>query len=376
MRLVLLTHAYPRWPGDVAGSFLGRLADALAARGHTLVVVAPADRGKAERFTLGGADVVQVRYAAPEHEHLAYTGDMLRAARSLPGALAFRRLVRGLRAQAVTEARRIDADLLHAFWWVPGGWSAVGTGLPTVISLMGTDVALLDGWIARRIAHRVLPRARRLTALSTFLAERVRTRLGLPDLAIDRVPVPADTTRFVTRSRGGGGIVYLGRLSRQKRVHLLLEAVAAQGLTIPVTIVGDGPERAALERQAAALGLGNVRFTGYVEDDRVIPLIQNADVAAFLSHGEGLGLAAAEMLMLGIPVVATTDGGGVADLMTDGRGARVVAPEARVVGAALAQCAGDAAMRAAAQAAGEVLRGDLTPEAIAATFETVYERVR
>jgi glycosyltransferase involved in cell wall biosynthesis len=372
----MVTHAFPRWRGDVAGSFLARLAEALVARGHTVGVVAPADRGRGGRLELGGVEVLQVRYAAPEREDLAYTGDMARRARSPSGAWAFRALVRSLAGGARDEARRIGANLVHAFWWIPGGWAAVGVGLPVVVSLMGTDVALMRPWPARLLARRVLSRAARVTALSTFLAAETRRLVRLHSLQIDRVPVPVDTDRFQHPSTtGGGGIVYLGRLTRQKRVDLLLEAVHTAGIEVPVTIIGDGPNRAELEQRAHAMGLRNVRFRGILPDQEIPAVLGSADVAAFPSHSEGLGLAAAEALLLGVPVVATTDGGGVLDLVRDGAGACVVPPNPAAFGAALRRCLTDATVRAAAVRAGDELRTLLAPDAVAVQFEQTYAHV-
>jgi len=374
MRVVMIAHAFPRWRGDIAGSFLLRLADALVARGHGVAVVAPADGGHGGRLALGAVEVLQVRYAAPARENLAYTGDMAGAAGSPSGALAFLRLVRALRAGARAEAARTGAQLVHAFWWVPGGWAAVGLPLPTVVTLMGTDVAMMRKGPARLLARRVLRRATRVTSLTSFLAAEARRLTGLTGLGIEPIPVPADVARFEHADGGAAreGIVYLGRLTTQKRVDLLLDAVHAARIDAPVTIVGDGPAREGLERQARALGLATVRFLGAVPDEEVPRLVRGARAAAFLSRHEGLGLAAAEALMLGTPVVATTDGGGVLDLVQDGQGACVVEPDPAAVGAALARCLGDPTVRTAANAAGEGLRRRLSPDGVAQRFEAVY----
>lgn len=374
----MIAHSFPRWVGDVPGSFLLRLAEALVARGHRVAVVAPADRGKGGRLTLGAVELLQVRYAAAEREDLAYAGDMGSKAKTPGGALAFYRLVRALRSGARDEVRRLDADLIHAFWWVPGGWAALPLDRPQLVSLMGTDVAMMRSLPGRLLAHRVLGRASRLTALTTFLADEARRVIGRPNLAIERVPVPVDVERFAEPTGAPApraGIVYLGRLTTQKRVHLLLRAVHAAGIKDAVTIVGDGPARAELEGQAARLALGNVRFLGTVPDADVPGLVRGAAVAAFLSEREGLGLAAAEAQMMGTPVVATTDGGGVLDLLTDGAGASVVAPDPQAVGAALARLLGDSAASEAAASAGRRLRAELSPDGVAATFERIYARM-
>lgn len=374
----MVAHSFPRWVGDVPGSFLLRLADALVARGHQLAVVAPADRGKGGRLKLHGVDLLQVRYAAAEREDLAYVGDMGPKAKSPAGALTFYRLVRALRRGARDEARRINADLIHAFWWVPGGWAASPLGLPLLVSLMGTDVAMMRSLPGRLLARRVLGAATRLAALTAFLADEARRLLGRPNLAIERVPMPVDIDRFSEPPgppASRAGVVYLGRLTSQKRVHLLLDAVHAAAIAAPVTIVGDGPARADLEAQAARLALPNVRFLGVVPDEDVPGLVRGAAVAAFLSEREGLGLAAAEAQMMGTPVVATTDGGGVLDLLTDGHGASVVAPTPQAVGAALTRLLADATAPDAAAGAGRRLRAELSPDGVAASFERIYAQM-
>jgi len=376
VRLVIVTHAYPRHPADLAGLFLAPLAAALVQRGHAVTVVAPADRGTATRFRHDGVDVQQVRYAAPRRETLAYTGRMIEGVRSLAGLRAFRGLLRALADGAREAAGRIGADVIHAFWWVPAGWAATRIhGIPVVVTLMGTDVALLDRLPVRLLGRRVLRRAARVTAISRYLAAEARRRTFLPGLEVDVIPVPTAGGRFSGHSAGGGGIATLGRLADQKRLDLLLAAVHHAGLRVPVTIVGDGPARAALERRARALGLDQVRFLGALPDDALPEAIGNADVFAFLSRHEGLGLAAAEALMLGIPVVATRDGGGVLDLVADGAGARVAEPTPAAVGAALRDLLQDVDARTAARTAGEALRSRLHPAGVAAAFETVYESV-
>ena len=71
-------------------------------------------------------------------------------------------------------------------------------------------------------------------------------------------PMPVDS-RGRPWTTGGGGAVIVSRLTPQKRVSLAIEALAVLtscGHDLPLTIVGDGPERPALERQVERLGIG------------------------------------------------------------------------------------------------------------------------
>ena len=114
MRIVCVTHAYPRSDGDVAGAFIERLVLALTRRGHTVVVAAPADEGRGGREVRHGVPVVRVRYAPARWETLAYRGTMAAAVRSPTGLLAFGSLVLRLSRAVALLARSLSADLVHA----------------------------------------------------------------------------------------------------------------------------------------------------------------------------------------------------------------------------------------------------------------------
>ena len=100
VRVVFLTHNYPRWPGDVSGAFLATLAGALVRRG----VVgaggrAERSRGRAGKRSSDGIPVRRVRYASAGGETLAYRGTMQAALRAPAGLSALAGLWRALRAR-------------------------------------------------------------------------------------------------------------------------------------------------------------------------------------------------------------------------------------------------------------------------------------
>ena len=381
MRVLAVSHSYPRFDGDLAGAFLERLYEALTARGHTVRVIAPADQGRGGEERRRGIVVERVRYAAAARETLAYRGTMIRALRSPAGLLAFRGLVRAL-AHAVRR-RAGDADVVHANWWVPGGyavWRARRAGAPPcVLTLHGTDAAILHrSWAARQVARPVLRQAAAVTAVSTFLAG-IATRAGAcPSPVV--LPMPVEVPGGPTPNPGGRGVVTVGRLTRQKRTYLVIEAIAAlhaSGRPIGLTIVGDGPERPALDRIVARLGLReHVVFTGAVPPETVPGLLDGADVFVFPARHEGFGLAVAEALMAGVPVVVAADGGGVLDIARPGPGAEIVTGSVPGAwAAAIDRLAGNAAAGAAAAAAGAAWHERLRPAAVAERFEAVLENV-
>jgi len=379
LRVLAVSHAYPRFDGDLAGAFLERLYAALAARGHSVRVLVPADQGRGGVEERVGVAVERVRYAAAARETLAHRGTLAQEIRSPSGALAFRNMIRALRD--AVRYHGPTTDIVHANWWLPAGLAVRRAGTrgipPYVLTMHGTDVMLLRrSRVARWMAAPVLREAARCTVVSQFLAG-IAARAGAAAPAV--LPMPADVERFAPPGAGGAGVVTVGRLTSQKRIGLIVEAVArlhtAGRRPGALTIVGDGPERGALEQLVARRGLTDaVRFVGAVTPDAIPGLVAGADVFAFAARGEGFGLAAAEALMAGVPVVALADGGGVLDIARPGEGATVVdRPDPDALASALARTAADPDARVAARRAGAGWRERLHPAAVAQRLETILE---
>ncbi len=374
MRVVFLTHNYPRSPEDIAGAFLRPLAVALARRGHDVRVIAPSDAGRGGAERQDGVSVERVRYASGARERYAYTGLMQDAVRSPAGWLAIGGMLHAMRRAAREALNGERAAVVHAHWWFPAGLAAP-PDRPCVVTLHGTDVRLLKNPVARLLARRALASPRVITAVSRAvarLADRVLDR-PIDDLHVSPMPVDAPAGGRPGggsgRSPGGGGLMFVGRLTGQKRVALALEAMALVGGAAPTagfTIVGDGPERPALERRAQELGLGDrVRFLGMIPPDRVSSVLATADLFVFPAEAEGLGLSAIEAVAAGVPVVACTDGGGVLDVLAEPGAGVAVAPSAPALAEAIRTLLADPAARDRAWTAGRAWERRLVPDRVA-----------
>jgi glycosyltransferase involved in cell wall biosynthesis len=110
---------------------------------------------------------------------------------------------------------------------------------------------------------------------------------------------------------------------------VLLDAIgelARRGVPVELTLAGDGPERARLERRAAQLGIQHrVTFAGAVANDRVADLYAAADVFCTSSFAEGLPTVLMEAMAMGLPVVATRING-IPELVEDGVTGLLVSP--------------------------------------------------
>lgn len=374
MRVVFVTHNYPRWPGDLSGSFLATLAEALARRGIGVAVVAPSDQGRGGEEEHNGVHIRRVRYAIARHETIAYRGAMQAAARRPGGWLALAGLWRALRRAAREELGR-GAELVHAHWWIPAGLAVPSTA-PAVLTLHGTDASLLRrSGVARRLGTPVVRRARVVTVVSRELATWVQTATGrhIPKEHVH--PMPLDSSRY-SWTTGGGGIVTVARLTPQKRVHLAVDALACLvelGHEIGLTIVGDGPERADLEALAEKRGVARlVRFAGAVPPEKIPGFLARADLMLFPAQGEGFGLAAAEALIAGVPVIACWDGGGVLDVVPERGAGRLTLPAAEALADAALDVLNDPERLAKGRIEGESWRRRLAPAHVAELCEGWY----
>lgn len=116
------------------------------------------------------------------------------------------------------------------------------------------------------------------------------------------------------------GLLYVGRLSREKGVGVLLEAVAGTGM--PLRIVGEGPERAGLQARAP----GNVTFLGGLSRAEVFREMANAQALAVPSLWyEGFPMVVVEAFARGTPVIAS-EIGGLAEVVTAGKTGALVPP--------------------------------------------------
>jgi glycosyltransferase involved in cell wall biosynthesis len=161
-----------------------------------------------------------------------------------------------------------------------------------------------------------------------------------------------DPTEFLVRQHQGPGrrLLFTGRLAAVKGLPILLEALArlaAQHPQLELALAGDGPDRAALEAQAARLGVADrVRFLGYRSSEQVRALLQDTDVFVLPSFAEGVPVVLMEAMASGVPVVATRVAG-VTELVEDGVSGFVVPPgDVGALVASIASLLADPALRA------------------------------
>jgi glycosyltransferase involved in cell wall biosynthesis len=372
VRVIFLTHNYPRRPGDPSGAALGTLARALIRRGISVRVVTPSDEsGQAQ---VDGVPVLRVRVGRSIRETISRNDSIAAALRSPIGWLALAWLRQSLRAAARHEITA-GADLVHAHGWMPAGLAAPA-GTPLVLTVHGTDAPLLkESRIARSLARPLFQRAAVVTTVSRELGNWIQTAAGRFVDSAHVHPMPTDT-RSYSWTRGGGGLVVISRLVASKRVELAIETaavLAACGHDLPLTIVGDGPERPALQQQAARLGVSSlIRFVGAMSPPEARTYLERADVMLHTAQADGTALSAIEALVSGVPVVACWDSGAAVDIIPASGAGRLTLPSAEAIADCVLALQDDPDRLAMGRLVGESWRARLAPDNVAELCEGWY----
>ncbi len=181
--------------------------------------------------------------------------------------------------------------------------------------------------IVARIARALEAGSRRLGDVRIPVSPFTAKRMGLAeDHGQDTIVgngVELEAIRRARRDPQATDLVFVGRLIDEKRVDLLLEAMHALASDHPdlrCTVIGDGPERSALEGRAIRLGLGErVTFAGRVDGSRVYRLMKAARILVMPSVREGFGITVAEAQACGtVPIVVRSPMSAAPALVQDG----------------------------------------------------------
>lgn len=220
-------------------------------------------------------------------------------------------------ALALGQARRLGVPYLH----IEHGSDYVQLDQP----LAAAAARLYDHSLGRT----VLRRADRVIAISEAAGAFVERLAGLSPqvvyrgLPLERLATVAPAPDVMECAAGRPVLVYAGRLIDGKGVRDLVEAVGGLGRDVVCVVLGDGPRRPDLERQAAAEAPGRFAFEGYVSEDRVIAWIKAADLVVNPSYTEGLPTSVLLAAACGTAVVAT-DVGGTREICPDGEAGLLV----------------------------------------------------
>ena len=282
--------------------------------------------------------------------------------------LLLARLARELRADVV------HTHLVHAD--VYGGVAAKLRG-SRLISTKHNDDPFRRG--AFRYVERGLARlADRVVAITDSLRRFTIEDVGVPAAKIETIHYglddlpPAWGVNTVDDVPDDARVALaVSRLTAQKGIDVAIRALAQLPGNVVLVVLGEGPDRAELERLARELGLeGRVFLLGRVPD--VAAWLRRADVFVHPARWEGFGLAVLEAMLAGLPVVATSVSS-LPELVVDGEtGLLVAADDVTALAAAISSALERPGLGEAGRARA---RTEFSVARMAARHVALYERV-
>jgi glycogen(starch) synthase len=419
MRILIPTDAFPPVCGG-SGWSTYELARGLRARGHEIAIVQPLPGQPAgvTETTYDGFKVRRVGAPAPDIPYVRNYYKSERLTRSLTAYLSTllqwehheivhaQHVMTAMAGIDAAKNMRVPAVVTVRDYWPVCYWSDLlhtSSGLelcpectaanmrvciqPRAGGFWPLALPMIPYMRANLAAKRTgLARADAVIAVSHRIASDLRARA--PELARARMEIipnavnvtalraaAAADARSPAAEAGAGGAekyaLYLGKLAPNKGTSALIDVVTRAGLQWKLIVAGDGPDRAALEREARASGRA-VEFTGWVDKDAATRLLAHASMLIFPSRGpESLSRVLIEASALGVPIAAM-DTGGTRDIIEPGvTGLLSTSPEG--LAGDVKRLAGDPDLRARlGDAARAKVQRDFDAPAVVERIERVY----
>jgi teichuronic acid biosynthesis glycosyltransferase TuaC len=226
---------------------------------------------------------------------------------------------------AYLHTRRGSFDVIHAHNAVPAGDAVrrARIGKPLVVSVHGGDVYFTAPAHGDEGVRRVFESARLVLANSGGIGRRARD-LGAREVRV--VHLGADVPEHVPAPEPNT-VVTIGHLVGRKRHSDVIRALwtLRDRLSLKYVVVGDGPERPALEQLAKDLEV-DVEFTGQLPHEQALERARTCAVMALPSIHEAFGVAYIEAMAAGMPAIGCLGEPGPEEIRRCGEGIRLVAP--------------------------------------------------
>jgi len=174
-----------------------------------------------------------------------------------------------------------------------------------------------------RDVHHLLDQIDHFIAPSQALRNlAIESGISSEKISVVSNPLEIDWLNQTAPTTTGDYFLFAGRLSQEKGVHTLLDALAFAGKDVPLKIAGTGDQADALKKKADNLGLTHVEFLGFTQKDELKELYRHAIATIVPSEWfETFGLTVIESMACGRPVIATNNGGPKNIIEASGAGA-------------------------------------------------------
>ena len=386
-KVCMLTTGFPRFQGDLFGTFVQELAQELARGGEMAVeVLAPHAAGLPTSERFGSVEVRRFRYFWPAaRQAVAYGGGIPSNIRSSWIArLQVPFFLCGFFLCAFAWVRK--GQVVHCHWTITGLVAYCATRIwrrPLVLSVRGSDINLLEKGQLARLHQLIYGWMDVIVAVSEDIAEKLAL-IGVPQSKIKvvtngvdcrfRLGDRAEARRELALPAEGIIVLFVGLIVPVKGLEILVDALASFSGEKPLCLlVGEGPQKTELQRAAKERGLCEYwRFVGQRATDEIPVWMVAADMLVLPSYSEGRPNVVLEAQACGLPVVATRVGGTPELVRDEINGLLVESGDAQALAEAIQRLSRDAVLRQALGQAGREQAGAMTWTASAQKMAVIY----